>query len=231
MRLHRNYAKPNYLVTIRKVTVGFFFLLVSSAIAFAQKQMISSADYEKTFEKAKKATTYPYRETIKFEPFTSYDLGEAGRNGNGVEVRSQVVIIEYSSPDRLRITTDTDSENGRTVKRQMQIHADCYTLVGAKWKKNAESCGDAVPLTAEMAPLKEEFFVEEANLSGARQRIFRHVQTKGYRRDETSFTLDDRGRLIRRENSGMTLTYDYGARIKPVVAPYSKSLTKRKRSH
>ena len=229
MRLHKNYAKPNYLVTIRKLTVAFFFLLVSSAIAFAQNQMISSTDYEKAFEKAEKAATYPYRETIKFEPFTSYDSGAAGRNGNGVEIRSQVVTIEYSSPDRLRITTDTDSENGRTVKRQMQIHGDCYTLAGAKWKKNTESCGDAVPLTMEMAPNREEFFVEEANLSGARQRIFRHVQTKGYGRDETSFTLDDRGRLIRREESGRTRTYDYGARIEPVVAPYSKRLAKRKR--
>lgn len=209
------------------IVILLFSILVFVTFAEAQPKAITKEEYERQKEKAREAMTYPYRETIKFEPYTDFDSPEALHSDSGVEVLSSVVLKEYSAADRLRITIETETDKGKTVVQQMQIHSDCYTLVGTQWKKNTESCGNAFAV-AGVRPDKEEYFAGNEMVDGVDVRVFRYVQTNRYGREEKSFTVDAKGRLIKETFPEKDRTYEYDVKIKPIVVP-RKSRVQRKR--
>lgn len=208
---------------------SFFSVLAFATFAAAQPRAIVKEEYERQFEKARNAMTYPYRQITNLEPYTDYESGEALRSDNGVKVRSHVVISEYAESDRLRITPETETDKGKKIGRQMQIHSDCYTLVGTHWKKNVESCADASAFTMGVRPDKEEYFADNEMVDGVDVRIFRYVETNRLGREERSFAVDAKGRLIKETFPEKTRTYVYDIRIKPIVVP-RKSGVRRKRA-
>lgn len=190
-----------------------------SASGLGQPKVITKEEYDRTLEKARGAMTYPYRETIKFGAYTDHDSPEVLQADEGVEVRSKTVIKEFSSGDRLRIITEIETEKGKKVVRHMQINYSCYAQIGSRWKK-VKTCGDTIPLTIGVRPDKEEYSVESTTLEGKNIEVFRRIETNSYTgREEFSFAVDLKGRLIKREDAMMVRTYEYGVIFAAVALP------------
>jgi len=200
---------------MRSFVVVSITLLTAMSIC-GQTRAISKEVFWGALERARNAATYPYRETITFGPFTEHE----DALDPGTEVTSQTIRIEYSASDRLRITTETEREGKKSVRYQMQIGSNCYTLGRLKWNKNDESCVNE-PFTVSVAPSKEEFSVEYARLAGMPVRLFRYVSSTVYSSEPevSTFMLDPEGRLVKREHGNTVKTYEYGIRIKPITVP------------
>ncbi len=210
-----------------------FSVLLLTAASFAvgqEKKAITKEEYDRALAAALEAVTYPFRETVKFAPYTDYDSAEAMRSDNGIKVSSKSIVMEVDDQGVLRITTETTAESGKTIVKQMQIDGDCYTLVGGIWKKNTVSCGGSMGLTAGRSPDKEEHFVEQATVDGIKQSIFRRIHTNGNSVEEAaSFSVDTKGRISRQDNGFRSRTYEYGVAFPRVALPRKTRSTRTRR--